>query len=105
MTYSIEQHIELRRVAEVACAPDGDWLAVTVQRLDREKSRYVSDLWKVPVDGSAAVQLTRGDGRDASPCFRRDGSLPFLSNRQPIDAKTRAEAAKRMQVGLVPAHG
>ncbi len=105
MTYSVEQHIELRRLVEIACAPGGDWLAVTVQRLDREKSRYVSDLWKVPVDGSAAVQLTRGDGRDASPCFRRDGSLAFLSNRQPIDVKPDEEADKRMQVWLLPAQG
>ena len=105
MTYSIEQHIELRRVAEVACAPDGSWLAVTVQRLDRDKSRYVSDLWKVPVDGSAAMQLTRGDSRDVAPCFVRDGSLAFLSNRQPNEVKPDEEADKRMQVWLLPAQG
>lgn len=105
MTYSIEQHIELRRVAEVACTPDGSWLAVTVQRLDRDKSRYVSDLWKVPVDGSAAVQLTRGDSRDVAPCFARDGSLAFLSNRQPNEVKPDEEADKRMQVWLLPAQG
>ena len=80
VNYSVEQHIELRRLGEIACSPDGSWLAVTVQRLDRERARYVSDLWKVPVDGSAAVQLTRGDTRDGSPCFVRDGSLAFIGS-------------------------
>jgi dipeptidyl aminopeptidase/acylaminoacyl peptidase len=103
MTYSVEQHIELRRLVEIACAPDGSWLAVTVQRLDRDGARYVSDLWKVPVDGSAAVQLTRGDSRDTSPCFRRDGALGFLSNRQPNELKADEDVDKRMQVWLLPA--
>jgi dipeptidyl aminopeptidase/acylaminoacyl peptidase len=105
MAYSVEQHIELRRLSEIACAPDGSWVAVTVQRLDRERSRYVSDLWKVPLDGSAAVQLTRGDSRDGAPCFMRDGSLAFLSNRQPNEAKPDDEAEKRMQVWRLPAQG
>jgi dipeptidyl aminopeptidase/acylaminoacyl peptidase len=105
MSYTVEQHIGLRRLAGVAAAPDGSWLAVTVQRLDAERSRYVSDLWKVPVDGSAAVQLTRGDSRDTSPGFRRDGSLAFLSNRQPNELKADEDADKRMQVWLLPATG
>jgi dipeptidyl aminopeptidase/acylaminoacyl peptidase len=105
MTYSVEQHLELRRVSEIASAPDGSWLAATVQRLDRERSRYVSDLWKVPLDGSTAVQLTRGDSRDAAPCFMRDGSLAFLSNRQPNEVKPDEEAEKRMQVWRLPAQG
>jgi dipeptidyl aminopeptidase/acylaminoacyl peptidase len=105
MTYSVEQHIELRRLVEVACAPDGSWLAVTVQRLDKERSRYVSDLWKVPTDGASPVQLTRGDSRDGSPCFVRDGSLAFLSNRPSIEGKPDEESDKRMQVWLLPAQG
>jgi dipeptidyl aminopeptidase/acylaminoacyl peptidase len=105
MNYTIEQHIELRRVGEIAAAPDGRWLAVSVQRLDRDKARYASDLWKVPLDGSAATQLTRGDSRDGSPCFRRDGALAFLSNRQPNEIKPDEDADKRMQVWLLPAQG
>jgi dipeptidyl aminopeptidase/acylaminoacyl peptidase len=105
MTYSVEQHIELRRLSEIACAPDGSWLAVTVHRLDRERARYVSDLWKLPVDGRSPVQLTRGDSRDGSPCFVRDGSLAFLSNRQPNETKGDDEADQRMQVWLLPAQG
>ena len=105
MAYSVEQHVALKRVAEVAASPCGTWLAVAVQRLDRDGAKYVSDLWKLPADGSAAVQLTRGECKDAAPCFRSDGALGFLSNRQPNEVKPDEEAEKRMQVWLLPAEG
>jgi dipeptidyl aminopeptidase/acylaminoacyl peptidase len=103
--YTVEQHIALKRVSSLTPSPDGTWLAVVVQRLDRDGARYVSDLWKVPTDGSAAVQLTRGDSKDVAPCFRHDGALGFLSNRKPNEIKADDEADKRMQVWLLPADG
>lgn len=103
--YTVEQHIALKRVAAIAAAPDGTWLAVAVQRLDADGAKYVSDLWKVPTDGSAAVQLTRGDCKDTAPCFRHDGALGFLSNRAPNGKKADDDADKRMQVWLLPAAG
>ncbi|MGZ8254877.1 MAG: TolB family protein, partial [Burkholderiaceae bacterium] len=103
--YSVEQHITLKRVSSVAPSPDGTWLAIAVQRLDREGTKYASDLWKVPTDGSAPLKLTRGDSKDVSPCFRPDGALGFLSNRQPNEIKPDEDAEKRMQVWLLPAGG
>ncbi len=103
--YTVEQHINLKRVSGVAPSPDGRWLAVAVQRLDRDGAKYVSDLWKVPCDGSAPVQLTRGDSKDTAPCFRADGALGFMSNRQPNEVKPDEDAEKRMQVWILPAAG
>ncbi|HVE89024.1 MAG TPA: S9 family peptidase [Burkholderiaceae bacterium] len=103
--YTVEQHIALKRVSAIAPSPDGTWLAVAVQRLDRDGVKYVSDIWKVPTDGSDATQLTRGDCKDAAPCFRRDGALAFLSNRQPNEVKADDDADKRMQVWLLPSGG
>jgi len=103
--YTVEQHIALKRVSGIAPSPDGTWLAVVVQRLDREGLKYVSDLWKVSADGSAPTQLTRGDSKDSSPCFRHDGALGFLSNRQPNEIKPDDDADKRMQVWILPAAG
>jgi dipeptidyl aminopeptidase/acylaminoacyl peptidase len=105
MTYSVEQHIALKRVSTIAASPDGKWLAVSVERLDRDGAKYVSDLWKLPTDGGPAVQLTRGESKDKAPCFRHDGALGFLSNRQPNDVKPDEDAEKRMQVWLLPAEG
>ena len=105
MTYTVEQHIALSRVSELAASPCGTWLAVAVQRLDRDGAKYASDIWKVPADGSAALQLTRGECKDAAPSFRHDGALAFLSNRQPNEIKPDEEAEKRMQVWLLPKEG
>jgi len=85
--FSVEEHIALRRVSEVAASPCGTWLAVAAQRLDHDGAKYASDLWKVPADGGPPVQLTRGDSRDTAPCFRQDGALGFLSNRRPGEGK------------------
>lgn len=103
--YTVEQHIALKRVSTIAPSPDGTWLAVAVQRLDREGVKYVSDIWKVPTDGGDAQQLTRGDSKDTAPSFRRDGALAFLSNRQPNEVKADDDADKRMQVWLLPGTG
>jgi dipeptidyl aminopeptidase/acylaminoacyl peptidase len=103
--YSVEAHIRLRRVSSIAPSPDGSWLAVGVQRLDRDGTKYVSDIWKVPVDGGPAVQLTRGESKDVSPAFRNDGALAFLSNRQPNEVKPDEDAEKRMQVWVLPPEG
>jgi dipeptidyl aminopeptidase/acylaminoacyl peptidase len=105
MTYSVHDHIKLNRVSSIAGSPDGSWLAVAVQRLDRDGAKYVSDIWKVPADGSAPLQLTRGDTSDSDPCFRHDGALGFLSNRQPTELKPDEDAEKRRQVWVLPAGG
>jgi dipeptidyl aminopeptidase/acylaminoacyl peptidase len=103
--YSVEDHIKLRRVSGLASSPDGRWLAVSVQRLDLDGTKYVSDLWKLPTDGGPAVQLTRGESKDVAPAFRHDGALAFLSNRQPNEVKPDEDAEKRMQVWLLPPEG
>ncbi|MEG0820601.1 MAG: S9 family peptidase [Burkholderiaceae bacterium] len=103
--YTVEDHIKLARVSQIAAAPDGSWLAVSVQRLDADGVKYASDLWRVPTDGSAAVQLTRGDSKDHSPCFRADGALGFLSNRAPNEIKADEDADQRSQIWLLPAAG
>jgi len=105
MTYNVEQHVALKRVSSIAPSPDGSWLAVAAQRLDRDGVKYVSDLWKLPTDGSAPTQLTRGESKDVAPCFRHDGALGFLSNRQPNEIKPDEDAEKRMQVWILPAAG
>jgi dipeptidyl aminopeptidase/acylaminoacyl peptidase len=99
MAYSINDHIKLGRVTSIAASPDGTWLAVEVQRLDRDGAKYVGDIWKVPVDGSSPAQLTRGDSNDTAPRFRHDGALGFLSNRQPNEIKPDDDATSDRSCG------
>ena len=78
-----EQLIGMRRVSSAVPSPDGSYLVVAAERLDTESSsKYVSDLWRVPLDGSGRFEpLTRGKWNDRAPTFLHDGSLAFLSNR------------------------
>ena len=102
------QLIALGRVADVVPAPCGTWAAVAVERLNSEGIKYASDLWRVSLtgDGSAPLQLTRGDSRDGAPCFRHDGALAFLSNRVTGDKAADAKDEDvKPQVWMLPVGG
>lgn len=99
-----ERLVQLSRVTRLALSPCGKWAAVQVQRLNNDKSKFVSDLWRVEIDGDRApLQLTRGEFNDSAPQFRSDGSLGFLSNR-PL-GKGGDEDNRRTQVWLLPEGG
>ena len=81
-TLTPKQLIELKRVSDVIPSPCGNYLVVSVGRLNEKGTKYISDLWKVSLtDDAHPVQLTFGESNDVSPCFRYDGALGFLSNR------------------------
>jgi dipeptidyl aminopeptidase/acylaminoacyl peptidase len=103
--FTVEQHVGLRRLSNLAVSPDGTWLAATLQRLDRHGSRYLSDLWRIPLNGDEPLQLTRGDSRDTAPCFRHDGALGFLSNRTPAETGNGEHDEDRSQIWLLAAGG
>ena len=69
MQFDVERLIRLRRVSALAPAPNAGWVAVVVERLSDDESAYVSDLWRVPLDGAPALQLTRGEHDDRAPAF------------------------------------
>jgi dipeptidyl aminopeptidase/acylaminoacyl peptidase len=102
-TFDVHRLVSLGRVQTAVPSPDGTWLAVGVARHDPEKAKYVGELWRVPIDGSAAIRLTRGTSHDHAPSFRADGSLGFLSDR-PVDGKPDEDAPKP-QIWLLPAGG
>ena len=95
--------VRLGRVG--AFTVQGDRVVVAVERLDamgatgEAGSRFVSDLWAVPLDGGAATRLTRGDCRDRAP--RASGEvIYFLSDR-----KVGKEDEAKTQVWALPRSG
>jgi dipeptidyl aminopeptidase/acylaminoacyl peptidase len=99
--------IRLGRADEIAVSPCGRWAAVSVARLDAEGARFVHDLWRVDLADAQrpALRLTRGPSDDRAPCFRRDGWLGFLSNRNPREGKPEEGDDERAQVWLLPPDG
>lgn len=104
--FTADDLIALRRVTDLTPAPDGTWLAVAAQRLDTShRARWISELWRVPLDGAPATPLTRGFANDSCPRFAADGSLLFLSNRRPPEPRDGADDQPPTQVWCLPAEG
>lgn len=112
-TFAPADLIGLRRVGALTVHPSGAWAAVTVERLDADGSRYVSDLWRVEVAGDGPPRrLTRGEWKDRAPAFDADGTLYFLSDRPGATVAAGASGSsatgdddKRAQVWALPAGG
>jgi len=88
-------------VSSVVGSPCGELLAVVVERLDKDQSRYVSDLWRIRRSDGRVDQLTRGKHSDTQPAWRRDGSLAFLSDRVEEGDDASADLKLR-QVWILP---
>lgn len=99
---TVSELIALKRLGGVRVSPGGQWVVCEITRLETEGGAYTTDLWRIPLDGSAPIQLTWGAARDHSPQFRGDGALLFLSNRP---TRHNGEESGRQQVWMLPAHG
>ncbi len=78
---TFDDMIKLHRVAEPQISPDGKWVAYTVITPDMDANRNASNLWMVPTEGGAPIQLTQS-GHDSAPAWSPDGKmLAFLSSR------------------------
>lgn len=80
--FSLDDVMALRTVAEPQVAPDGVWVAYTVETVDLARDRWQSDLWMTRWDGRESVQLTHGPEDEYAPRWSPDGRwLAFLSER------------------------
>jgi dipeptidyl aminopeptidase/acylaminoacyl peptidase len=68
-------------------SPEGDWIAYTVNTIDREGDKSDTDVWMVRWDGSVNLRLTTSKESETSPRWSPDGKwLAFLSSRGGAEA-------------------
>jgi len=84
---TVDDLLNLRTVGGARISPNGSAVAYLVTETDWKNDNFVSHLWVVNSDGSAARQLTRGEKSDGQPRWSPDGKwIAFTTNR--VDNKS-----------------
>jgi dipeptidyl aminopeptidase/acylaminoacyl peptidase len=79
----------MKRVGAPVVSPDGRWSIVSVAEPSYDDKAQRSDLWLVPVDGSAAPRrLTSGSGRESGASWSPDSRrIAFSARREGDDSE------------------
>jgi dipeptidyl aminopeptidase/acylaminoacyl peptidase len=77
----LSDFVALPRAGALRLAPDGSWLAATVQTLGPDQKKYLTSIWRIDTQGGPARRLTRSAEGEGGPRFLPDGSLLFTSRR------------------------
>src|SRR5579875_3498561 len=77
----LADYVALRQVTSLALAPDGQWLAATVQAPGPEPATFTTSIWRIDAAGGPPARLTRSAEGESGPAFLPDGSLLFISAR------------------------
>jgi len=86
--WTVEDVINQENASQLEFSPDGNAVVWVKRRPDREKDRFVRDLFLTRLDvetenGFKTIQLTRGSESDYNPLYSPDGeTIYFLSSRE-----------------------
>jgi Tol biopolymer transport system component len=79
---SIDDLLNLKRVASPALSPDGKWVAYTVRETNWDENTYETEIWLAPVAAGEAHQLTNAARSSSQPAWSPDSRvLAFVSDR------------------------
>ena len=73
-TYTIEDLLKVRRVADPQISPDGKHVAFTIGDVNFDANRVVNQIYVTSIDGGSAKQLTSGDRSSSAPRARHDST-------------------------------
>jgi len=72
-TYTIEDLLKVRRVADPQVSPDGKRVAFTVGDVNFDANRIVNQIYVMSIEGGSMKQLTTGDRSSSAPRWSPDG--------------------------------
>jgi dipeptidyl aminopeptidase/acylaminoacyl peptidase len=101
---TVDDILGMKVVGSPMVSPDGAQVIYTVRQWQAERDRMESrtHIWKVPVAGGPARQITFGERGDAQPQWSPDGrSISFVSARGPASG----DEPPRGQIYVMPVDG
>ncbi len=72
-TYTVEDLLKVRRVADPQVSPDGKRVAFTIGDVNFDGNRVVNQIYTTSIDGGDPKQLTSGDRSASAPRWSPDG--------------------------------
>jgi dipeptidyl aminopeptidase/acylaminoacyl peptidase len=82
-TYTIEDLLKVRRVADPQISPDGTRVAFTIGDVNYDANKTVSQIYVVSINGGNLKQLTNGQSSSSSPRWSPDGKrIAFVTGQQ-----------------------
>ncbi len=82
-TYTIEDLLKVRRVADPQVSPDSSHVAFVIGDVNYEANRVVNQIYVAPINGGHAKQLTNGSSSSSAPRWSPDGKkIAFVTGSQ-----------------------
>jgi dipeptidyl aminopeptidase/acylaminoacyl peptidase len=82
-SFTINDLLKVRRLADPQVSPDGKWVAYTVGDVNKDANRAISQIYLLSIDGGEPKQLTTGTTSNTAPRWSPDGKrLAFVTGGQ-----------------------
>jgi dipeptidyl aminopeptidase/acylaminoacyl peptidase len=82
-TYTIQELLKVRRVADPQVSPDGKRVVFTIGDVNFDANRVITQIYVVSIDGSDLKQLTSGERSSSAPRWSPDGKkIAFTTGSQ-----------------------